>query len=77
MNEYTADAQGHSGRRTEKKEVRSWCYCWDGGGYYAGGMMVLVGGYFFAEEMGWISHDIPLWPLLIIATGAWMIIKRR
>lgn len=75
MNEHTADAQ--AGQRSEKTKVRSWCYCWDGGGYYAGGLLVLVGGYFLAEEMGWISPDVPFWPIAIIATGLWMILKRR
>ena len=77
MNEHIADAEVHSGKMGKKQHVRSWCYSWDSGSYFAGGMMVLVGGYFLADEMGWISPDIPLWPLLIIATGLWMIIKRR
>lgn len=42
----------------------------------AGILLVLIGGYFLAREMGWLSVDIPIWPLAIIGVGLWMLIKR-
>ena len=66
------DQQVHDIHITKKKSS-----CCSGGGAFWGSFLIIMGGYFFAKEMGWISHNFPFWPLLIVGAGLWMIISNK
>lgn len=54
----------------------SWCGCCDsGGGTVLWGLLVIViGGYYLARDMGWIPRDVALWPIVLITIGVGMFI---
>jgi hypothetical protein len=46
-----------------------------GNGSFWGWFFVVVGGYFLAQEIGIIPTDFPLWQILIILFGIYLIAK--
>ena len=69
-------AEGQTGDLIEKRKKTYWSCCYGGSGVGTGILLVATGGFFLAREMGWISYDIPFWPLAIVVVGLLMIFRR-
>lgn len=67
-----------SGRRMGKKfgsaKVQSRSYCFTGGSSLAL-LILLIGLYWLAKDMGWIQPQISIWALIFIIVGAYWFIK--
>ena len=50
------------------------CSCF-GGGWYWGALLLLVGLFFLAKELGWVSLNISIWPVVLIIFGLWLLLK--
>ncbi len=37
--------------------------------------LLLLGTYFIGKELGWFSIKIPIWPIILIVAGMWMILS--
>lgn len=67
-------------RRQQRHLYHGYWGGWYGGSWYwfFGVVLILVGGYELLGNLGllrWIQGDV-LWPLLLIALGAWILIGR-
>jgi len=38
-------------------------------------LVLVIGVYFFAKDMGWIEPEISIWPIILIVLGVYWIIK--
>lgn len=58
---------------------RAWwcCGCRRGCGGFGWGVFFLVfGGYFLAQDLGYISSGVSIWPVLAVAFGAYLVLRR-
>jgi hypothetical protein len=42
-----------------------------------GFVLLLIGVWFLARDMGWISSRVSFWTVVLIILGLWMLLKRR
>ena len=50
------------------------CSCC-GSGWYWGALLLLVGLFFLAKELGWVSLNVSIWPVVLIIFGLWLLLK--
>jgi len=65
----------------ENKKPRhdSWLCCGEcgkGGGYGFAIMLLIIGGFFLARDLGWIDLGISLWPIVLITFGVYLIVVK-
>jgi len=63
-----------------KKYSNGWSSCCGtcnkkGGTLNWGVFFLVFGGYFLLQELGYISTSVSIWPVLLFALGAYLIIK--
>jgi len=62
--------------REKEEYVCRWChgtrsgYCW-------GLFLIVFGLYFLARDLGWVTIDFPLWQIVLIAFGVYLLLPRR
>ncbi len=44
---------------------------------YFGILLIAVGFFLLAKEMGWISMRLPIWPLLLIILGFYLLLSKK
>jgi len=54
-----------------------YCACCGGGGYFLAVLLLVIGFWFLARDLGWISLGISIWPIILIALGIWLLFKRN
>jgi len=60
----------------ESEHIGDRCYgCWCGGYRFWGIILIIFGGYFLAQSLGWLNYSIELWPLLFIGIGGYLLYK--
>lgn len=60
---------------TEKK-CEWWCCNRHRGVSYLGVLLLLLGGFSFARDLGWIDTELPFWPTVAITVGLFMIVGK-
>mgnify|MGYP004324634191 FL=1 len=61
-----------------KNKHESLCWCGGTSGSLFWGLLALALGFWFlAKDLGWISLNISIWPVLLIILGIWLISKGR
>jgi len=40
-----------------------------------GAFFIILGGYFLAQELGYISTGVSIWPVLLVAFGVYLVVK--
>ena len=61
--------------KKETTDVHFCCGC--GSSLFWGIFFLVLGGWFLAKELGWIAASFPLWQILLILLGVWLIFKAR
>jgi len=59
-----------------KKDTKTTISCCGCNGMFWGWFWLLLGGYFLAQQLGWIPN-ISIWPILLIGAGAYILLKRK
>ena len=63
----------------EKKKHKNhewWCACeTKQGGLGWGIFLTIIGGYFVAQELGYIDTGVSIWPVALLAFGIHLIVK--
>ena len=62
-----------------KPRHNSWLCCGEcgkGGGYGFAILLLAIGGFFLARDLGWIDLNVSLWPIVLIVFGAYLIIVK-
>jgi hypothetical protein len=52
-----------------------WCNPHHGGGVGFGVLLLVIGGYFIAQDAGYISANVSFWPVALAALGLYFIAK--
>lgn len=65
--------------KTKEKHTHR-CHGWDCCGRGKGGagfgfLLLVIGGYFIAQDLGWISSEVSFWPVVLAAIGVYYIIR--
>jgi len=61
----------------EARHHYGWCYnCNTRGRVGFGVLLLVVGGFFLARDLGWVSSDISFWPVVLVALGLYFIARR-
>jgi len=47
------------------------------GGNFCGWILLIIGLWFLAKELGWVSLGVSIWPIILIIFGIWLLVKRR
>ena len=47
------------------------------GRVYFGILLIVVGFFLLAKEMGWISLRFPIWPILLIILGFYLLLPKK
>ncbi len=64
------------GNKHMKGNKNMWHYHHSNGLFW--GLFILVLGiWFLAKDLGWISLNISIWPIVLIVLGIWLIAKRK
>jgi len=73
MEHDTKDAKDTKGQHV----CRGWCCgCHSKGGAIGWGVFfIVIGGYFVAEELGYISTELSIWTVLLVAFGLYLVVK--
>lgn len=62
---------------TRENESHYHAYCAGCGGRnwanFWGLLLLIIGGWFLAQQLGWVSDDFPFWPLVLIVFGAYIL----
>jgi len=58
----------------EKNTYRHWCCCGKGGLGF-GIFLLVVGGYFVAQDLGWIAYDLSFWSVALVAFGLYYVLR--
>jgi len=53
-----------------------WCGHHRGGVSGFGTLLLVVGGFFLAQDLGWLATDVSFWPIFLMALGLYFIIRR-
>lgn len=51
------------------------CCCGRGGGAGFGFLLLVIGGYFIAQDLNWISSEVSFWPVVLAAAGIYYIAR--
>lgn len=70
--EYWEEFGKRMGKKFGKTKVR--CYTWTGGSSLAL-LILLIGLYWLAKDMGWIQPQVSIWAVIFIIVGAYWFIK--
>lgn len=57
------------------KDKQIWLYC--RGGLFWGLLLLATGLWFLASDLGYISSNISIWPIVLIFLGIWLLLKRN
>ena len=57
----------------KKSSEHSWCCCC--GSHFWGWFLLVIGIYFLAVSLGWLSKDVPFWPIVAIVIGIYILLK--
>jgi|TARA_Y100000034_G_scaffold126531_1_gene177900 hypothetical protein len=61
-----------------KHSHENWCWCGGASGGLFWGLLVLaLGLWFLAKDLGWVSLNVSIWPVILIILGVWMLLKRN
>lgn len=52
-----------------ERASRNVVWYWWSGSVFIGLILILVGGFYLAKDMGWIPQNFPFWPLILIFLG--------
>jgi len=59
----------------DNNHKHSWC-CGCGNSFW-GWFFVIIGVYFLAQELDWIPGSFPLWQILLMVFGIYLIVGKR
>jgi len=61
-----------------KNKGKHWGLCGGccGSGFGFGVCLIVLGGFFLARDMGWISNDFSFWPVAILALGVYLVVSK-
>lgn len=61
--------------KKSKTKAHVWSCCW--GGSLCGWFLILIGLWFLAKQLGWISTSFSIWPVIFIIIGIYIITKKK
>jgi len=61
----------------KSKHSLHWCCVGRGSGLFWGLLFLALGLWFLAEDLGYISSGISIWPIVLIFLGIWFLLKRN
>jgi len=62
-------------KKTKTEAHLWWCCC--SGGLFWGFLLLILGLWFLAKDLGFISLNVSIWPVILIILGIWMLLKRN
>ena len=61
-----------------QEEGHHWCCCYGrGNGLFWGLIILLIGLWILAKDLGWITFDVSIWAIVLIFVGLWILLKPR
>ena len=62
-----------------KKENKNypWCCCYVSSRLFWALLILFIGLWLFAKDIGLISVRISIWPIILIIFGVWLLVKRK
>ena len=60
-----------------KTEANAWYWCCCRGGLFWGILFLVLGLWFLAKDLGYISFSVSIWPVILIILGVLMLLKKN
>jgi len=63
--------------KVKEKHWTNWCCGGANGKLLCGSLFLIFGIWLLAKSLGYVSYDLPIWPIILIIIGLWILLKRN
>ena len=68
--------EGMKDSQNQKMKTWSWCNCKQSKFSGFGFMLLIIGFIWLAKELGWLTINLPFWPIALIVIGLYFLVSK-